>query len=87
MGYDSQLKKFKKVRISGTQVDLMSASYPVGSEGVMTETNAVDGDSDYVYTLDTTDTDTLAKWIQYKLEGANEVVNSVGTIFKRKSIR
>ena len=87
MGYDSQLKKFKKVRLSGTQADIMYSSYPIGSEGIMSESHAVDGASDYVYTLDTTDADTLAKWIQYRLDGTDEVVNSIGTIFKRKSVK
>ena len=83
MGQDTQIKNFKKTRISGNTGDSIDTF--LSSEGTPADSGATDGALDYVYTL--SGAASRAKWLQYKITAESNTVDAIGTIYRRRSVR
>ena len=85
MNTDTQIKFFKKTRVSGNNTDIIDSI--TTSEGAPAKSGETDGNGDYVYSL--SGSDAKAKWIQYNItaESGSNTVDAIGTIFRRRGIR
>ena len=83
MGTDTQLKSFKKTRISGNTGGGLDTF--LTSEGTPSTSGATDGLSDYVYNL--SGAESKAKWIQYTFAAEPGTVDAIGTIFRRGPVK
>ncbi len=85
MNTDTQIKFFKKTRVSGNNTDIIDSI--TTSEGAPAKSGETDGNGDYVYSL--SGSDAKAKWIQYNItnESGSNTIDAIGTIFRRRGIR
>ena len=94
---DSSLKVFRKIKLNGLEDDLtLNGTYADSSDRLLVSTaKGVLSTSDVTYVAkDTGDGDyklsgsnKSAKWLQFKLEEIDKPLDSIGIIFRTKSIR
>ena len=83
MGVDTQDKFFKRTRITGVTSNVLDSVST--SKGVISGTYTGDTDnSKYSYPVSA---NRKAKWIQYTITGETGEIDSIGTIYRDRSIR
>ena len=97
MEVDSVLKVFTKLKVNGSDTDFtLGGSYKESSDRLLVNTNIGNvASANVTYSADSTNnasyklsgTNRKGRWVQFKLEDIDEPIDSIGVIYRLRSVK